>query len=209
MTTPSPPGLIVVTRRGGIPIPLRSRTQLLAELSETARENAAKVRDAIVRAGAGADLTLDTPLTEALLWVLHDWAERVTVAKLPAGIDELRSALARDLRTLKPTADVWPAPEPRWDPALYEPTLERIFAPHRVLITVSEEDVRHLLESLDAGDRIERDAASWIRAGDEETPLQPDIRTTRGLLRGLNRLDDTGGLTSPLRHLRYLLESDA
>jgi hypothetical protein len=203
MPATSPPGLTVITGRGRVPIPLRSRTQLLKELA--GRPAAAAVGDALDAAGPAGMIQLDATKTEMLLGVLHDWAERVTVPKLPPGIDELRSALSRDLRALNPTADVWPVLEPPWVP--WEPSWARTFAPDRKLIEIPEDDVLLLLETLDSGGRLEREAATWIRGEkDEYRPLQPDKKTTLGLLEALGRLDLAGTLTGPLGRLRFELD---
>lgn len=203
MPTKTPTGLTVLTLRGPLTLSIGSRVHLLRELED--RPDTAAVIAQLHAAGPLGTITLDADGTKVMLAALHAWATRVAPKKPPPDVDELRSALARDLRRLDPTAEVWPPPEPTgWIP--WEPSAARVFAPRRILIEVPEDDVLLLLSSLDAGGRLEQDAAAYIRAGDEERPLQPDIRTTRALLKGLKRLDDRGDLTGPLRRLEFELE---
>ena len=82
----------VSTPRGIIEIPWSSRDQLLHELRTL--DNADAIRTAFEAVGASRPVPLSPADQQTLLTAIDTWASYVTVAQLPPGISELRSALA-------------------------------------------------------------------------------------------------------------------
>src|SRR5688500_4358708 len=85
----------VTTSRANIAIPWATCEALLAQLRHV--DGAAGIVKAFEDAGESRPVSL-TPEQRALLFrTLEDWSARVTADELPAGLRDLRSALADDL----------------------------------------------------------------------------------------------------------------
>jgi hypothetical protein len=85
----------ISTNRGTVELPWASRDKLLHEIRHL--DGADEIRHAFDAVGASRPVPLSRADKVLLVDAINTWAQSVTIDELPAGVWELRSALAAEI----------------------------------------------------------------------------------------------------------------
>jgi hypothetical protein len=85
----------ISTNRGTVELPWASRDKLLHEIRHL--DGADEIRHAFDAVGASRPVPLNRADKLLLVDAINTWAQSVTIDELPAGVWELRSALAAEI----------------------------------------------------------------------------------------------------------------